>query len=44
MIPLMRNAFINEYETKEALAEFIVKAQRLSMDSKCFEFEGMHEY
>ena len=40
MIPLMRNAFINEYETKEALAEFIVKAQRLSMDSKCFEFEA----
>lgn len=39
MIPLMKNAFINEYETKQALAEFIVKAQRLSMDSKCFEFE-----
>lgn len=40
MIPLMRNAFINEYETKQALAEFILKAQRLSMDSKCFEFEA----
>src|SRR6185369_5817409 len=40
MIPLMRNAFINEFETKQALAEFILKAQRLSMDSKCFEFEA----
>ncbi|MEW6054243.1 MAG: DegT/DnrJ/EryC1/StrS family aminotransferase [Nitrospirota bacterium] len=35
----MKNAFINEYETKQALAEFIVKAQRLSMDHHCFEFE-----
>jgi CDP-4-dehydro-6-deoxyglucose reductase, E1 len=40
MIPLMKNAFINEYETKQALAEFILKAPRLSMDSKCFEFEA----
>lgn len=40
MIPLMKNAFINEYETKKSLAEFILKAQRLSMDSKCFEFES----
>lgn len=39
MIPLMKNAFINEYETKQALSEFIVKAPRLSMDSQCFEFE-----
>lgn len=39
MIPLMKNAFVNEYETKQALAEFILKAQRLSMDGKCFEFE-----
>jgi len=36
----MKNAFINEYETKQALAEFIIRAPRLSMDSKCFEFEG----
>jgi len=41
MIPLMKNAFINEYETKQALADFIVKAPRLSMDAKCFEFEKM---
>lgn len=39
MIPLMKNAFLNEYETKKALAEFILKSSRLSMDSKCFEFE-----
>ena len=39
MIPLMKNAFINEYETKQALAEFILKTPRLSMDKKCFEFE-----
>lgn len=39
MIPLMKNAFINEYETKQALAEFIMKAPRLSMDSMCYKFE-----
>jgi CDP-6-deoxy-D-xylo-4-hexulose-3-dehydrase len=35
----MKNAFNNEYETKQALAEFILKTPRLSMDKKCFEFE-----
>lgn len=35
----MKNAFINEYETKQALAEFIIKAPRLSMDRMCFDFE-----
>lgn len=39
MIPLMKNAFLNEYETKKALADFIMNAPRLSMDEKCFEFE-----
>jgi CDP-6-deoxy-D-xylo-4-hexulose-3-dehydrase len=39
MIPLMKNAFLNEYETKQALADFIIKAPRLSMDQKCHEFE-----
>jgi CDP-4-dehydro-6-deoxyglucose reductase, E1 len=39
MIPLMKNAFLNEYETKKALSEFIMKADRLSMDAKCAEFE-----
>lgn len=39
MIPLMKNAFLNEYETKKALADFILRADRLSMDAKCIEFE-----
>jgi CDP-6-deoxy-D-xylo-4-hexulose-3-dehydrase len=39
MIPLMKNAFLNEYETKKALAEFILKADRLSMDRECDNFE-----
>lgn len=39
MIPLMKNAFLNEFETKKALAEFIIKSNRLSMDVKCAEFE-----
>ncbi len=39
MIPLMKNTFINEHETRRALAEFILKAPRLSMDTKCYEFE-----
>jgi CDP-6-deoxy-D-xylo-4-hexulose-3-dehydrase len=39
MIPLMKNAFLNEYETKMALSEFIMKADKLSMDIKCSEFE-----
>ena len=39
MIPLMKNAFLNEYETKKSLAEFIISAPRLSMDTKCREFE-----
>lgn len=39
MIPLMKNAFLNEYETKKALAEFIMQADRLSMDIQCKQFE-----
>jgi CDP-4-dehydro-6-deoxyglucose reductase, E1 len=39
MIPLMKNTFLNEYETKAALAEFILKSSRLSMGEYCFEFE-----
>jgi len=39
MIPLMKNAFINEFETKQALANFILRAGKLSMDVECFEFE-----
>jgi CDP-4-dehydro-6-deoxyglucose reductase, E1 len=39
MIPLMKNAFLHEYETKKALSEFILQAPRLSMDRQCFDFE-----
>ncbi len=39
MIPLMKNAFLNEHETKKALAEFILQAERLSMDIECSNFE-----
>lgn len=39
MIPLMKNTFLNEFETKRALADFILQANKLSMDQHCFEFE-----
>jgi CDP-6-deoxy-D-xylo-4-hexulose-3-dehydrase len=35
----MKNAFLNEYETKKALSDFIMKADKLSMHTQCFEFE-----
>lgn len=39
MIPLMKNAFLNENETKKVLAKFILKARRLSMHEQCARFE-----
>jgi len=39
MIPLMKTAFYREHETRCALAEFITKTSRLSMDAECFAFE-----
>jgi CDP-6-deoxy-D-xylo-4-hexulose-3-dehydrase len=39
MIPLMKSAFLHEAETRRALAEFIASAPKLSMDTKCREFE-----
>lgn len=39
MIPLMRNTFLNEYETKKELSEFILKADKLSMGDMCIKFE-----
>ena len=39
MIPLMKNTFINEFETKQQLADFILQSNKLSMDTHCFEFE-----
>lgn len=38
-IPLMKSAFLEEEATKRALADFIVNAPRLSMDTQCFLFE-----
>lgn len=39
MIPLIKNTFFNEPETKKALVEFIKRTDRLSMNKKCAEFE-----
>ncbi len=39
MIPLMKSAFLNEYETKQALSEFILQSDRLSMSHQCAMFE-----
>ncbi|HKZ36479.1 MAG TPA: DegT/DnrJ/EryC1/StrS aminotransferase family protein [Chryseolinea sp.] len=39
MIPLMKNAFLHEHETKKALADFILNSDKLSMGEKCTEFE-----
>lgn len=39
MIPLMKSAFLQEEETRRALADFVLSAPRLSMDAKCREFE-----
>ena len=39
MIPLMKSAFLNERETKQALAEFIIQSDRLSMSHQCVMFE-----
>ena len=39
MIPLMKNAFLNEDATKRELSEFILSAGKLSMGVKCAEFE-----
>ena len=40
MIPLMKTAFSHEYETRRALADFLMRAPKLSMDEQCFAFEG----
>src|SRR3989338_6044774 len=39
MIPLMKNAFLNEWETRKKLAEFIARGGKLSMGEECFAFE-----
>jgi len=40
MIPLISQAFFNEQETKKKLANFILNAKKLSMDSECEKFEN----
>lgn len=39
-IPLMKNAFLREQETKKALAEFILNAPKFSMGTECEKFES----
>ena len=39
MMPLMKNTFLNEIETKKALSKFILASNRLSMDQQCVGFE-----
>lgn len=39
MIPLMKSAFLNEFETKQALIKFIEKTNRFSMGQECSKFE-----
>ena len=38
-IPLMKNAFLKEEETRRALADFVLNAPRFSMGKECAEFE-----
>ena len=38
-VPLMKHAFLNEEETKQRLADFIIHADFFSMGEKCREFE-----
>jgi len=39
MIPLMKSAFLNESETRAALAEFVMQSPKFSMDVECRKFE-----
>ena len=39
MIPLMKNTFLKEHETKTELAQFIMQAEILSMGEQCALFE-----
>ena len=38
-IPLMKNAFLKEEDTKIALSKFILNSNKFSMGDKCLEFE-----
>jgi CDP-6-deoxy-D-xylo-4-hexulose-3-dehydrase len=39
MIPLIKNTFLHELETKKALAKFILQAEKLSLGPECSTFE-----
>ncbi len=39
MIPLMKNAFLNEKEVRQKLSEFVLNCDRFSMSKLCREFE-----
>lgn len=39
MIPLMKNTFLHETDTKKALSEFVLRTDRLSMGFECLAFE-----
>jgi CDP-6-deoxy-D-xylo-4-hexulose-3-dehydrase len=39
MIPLMKNTFLHQSDTKKALSDFILRTDRLSMGSECLSFE-----
>jgi CDP-6-deoxy-D-xylo-4-hexulose-3-dehydrase len=39
MIPLIKNTFLHESDTKKALSDFILRTDRLSMGSECLLFE-----
>lgn len=39
-VPLMKNTFLHEGETKRALSRFVLSAKKLSMGEKCLEFEN----
>lgn len=41
MIPLMKDAFSHEHETRRALAMFILRGERLSMGEQCARFERL---
>ena len=36
----MKNTFLDEFETRKELSNFILKANKLSMDEECFNFEN----
>ena len=44
MIKLVNSTFINETETKQALCNFIMRSEKLSMGKECLKFEQKFSY